>query len=44
MIESVWFVWVHAKCREVTPIVLSSVPGLLTAFIARGRMVLDPIF
>jgi uncharacterized membrane protein YphA (DoxX/SURF4 family) len=43
-IESLVFVWVHAKYREVSPIALSCVLGLLTAFIAYGRMVLHPIF
>ena len=42
-IESLAFVWVHAKYREITPIILSSVLGLLMAFIAYGRMVLQPI-
>ena len=43
-IESVVFVWVHAKYREITPIILSGVLGLLMAFIVYGRMVLKPIF
>jgi uncharacterized membrane protein YphA (DoxX/SURF4 family) len=43
-IESLVFVWVHAKYREITPIILSGVLGLLMAFIAYGRMVLKPIF
>ena len=43
-IESLVFVWVHARYREVTPIVLSSVLGLLMAFIAYGRMFLKPVF
>ena len=43
-IESLVFVWVHAKYREVTPIILSSVLGLLMAFIVYGRIVLKPIF
>ena len=42
-IESLVFVWVHAKYREITPIILSGVLGLLMAFIAYGRMVLKPI-
>src|ERR1700689_4099680 len=42
-IESFVFVWVHAKYREITPIILSGVLGLLVAFIAYGRMVLQPI-
>jgi hypothetical protein len=43
-IESLVFVWVHAKYGEITPIILSSLLGLLTAFIAYGRIVLKPIF
>jgi hypothetical protein len=43
-IESLVFVWVHAKYGEITPIILSGVLGLLMAFIAYGRMVLRPIF
>jgi len=41
-IESLVFVWVHLKYREITPIVMSAVLGLLMAFIAYGRMVLMP--
>ena len=33
-IESLVFVWVHAKYREITPIILSVVLGVLVAFIA----------
>jgi uncharacterized membrane protein YphA (DoxX/SURF4 family) len=43
-IESLVFVGVHVKYREVSPTILSSVLGLLMAFIAYGRMVLHPIF
>ena len=43
-IESLVFVWVHAKYREITTIIMSGVLGLLMAFIAYGRMVLKPIF
>ena len=42
-IESIVFVWVHVKYREITPIVMSAVLGLVTAFIAYGRTVLSPI-
>ena len=42
-IESFIFVWVHLKYREITPIILSGLLGLLTAFIAYGRMVVSPI-
>ena len=43
-IESLVFVWVHIKYREIAPIVFSGVLGFLMAFIAYGRMVLKPIF
>jgi hypothetical protein len=43
-IESLVFVWVHARYGEITPIILSGVLGLLMAFVAYGRMVLRPIF
>jgi len=42
-VESLVFVAVHVKYREVAPTILSSVLGLLMAFIAYGRMVLQPI-
>ena len=42
--ESLVFVWVHVKYREVAPMILSGVLGLLMAFIVYGRMVLQPIF
>jgi len=43
-IESLVFIGVHAKYREVASIILSAVLGLTMAFIAYGRMVLNPIF
>jgi uncharacterized membrane protein len=43
-IESLLFIGVHMKYREITPIVMSAVLGLLMAFVAYGRMVLQPIF
>jgi len=43
-IESIVFVWVHAKYGEIAPIIFSSVLGLLMAFLAYGRMALQPIF
>jgi hypothetical protein len=43
-IESIVFIGVHVKYREVAPTILSGVLGLLMAFIAYGRMVLHPIF
>ena len=42
-IESLVFIAVHVKYREITSIILSGVLGLLMAFIAYGRMVLKPI-
>lgn len=42
-IESLAFVWVHLKYREITTIIMSGVLGLLMAFLAYGRMVLSPI-
>jgi uncharacterized membrane protein YphA (DoxX/SURF4 family) len=38
-IESVLFIWVHVKYREIPPIIMSAVLGLLMAFVAYGRMV-----
>ena len=43
-VESLVFVGVHVKYREVTPTIMSVVLGLVMAFIAYGRMVLSPIF
>jgi uncharacterized membrane protein YphA (DoxX/SURF4 family) len=43
-IESLVFIWVHVKYREITPIIMSAVLGLLMAFIAYGRVFLKPIF
>ena len=42
-VESLVFIWVHAKYREIAPIVLSAVLGLVMAFVTYGRMVLSPI-
>jgi len=42
-IESLVFIWVHVQYRELPPIIMSGVLGLLMAFIAYGRMVLKPI-
>ena len=42
-IESLVFVWVHVKYREIATVVMSGVLGLLMAFVAYGRMVLEPI-
>jgi uncharacterized membrane protein YphA (DoxX/SURF4 family) len=42
-IESLVFIWVHVKYREVMPMIVSGVLGLLMAFIAYGRLVLKPL-
>jgi uncharacterized membrane protein YphA (DoxX/SURF4 family) len=42
-IESLVFIAVHVKYREMGPIIMSGVLGLVMAFIAYGRMVLKPI-
>jgi len=42
-IESLVFIWVHVRYREVPPIIMSGALGLLMAFVAYGRMVLQPI-
>ena len=43
-VESLVFVGVHIRYREVTPMILSGVLGISMAFIAYGRMFLQPIF
>lgn len=42
-IESLVFVGVHVKYREIPTIIMCVVLGLLMAFIAYGRMVLSPV-
>jgi hypothetical protein len=42
-VESLVFVGVHVKYREITPMILSGVLGLVMAFITYGRMALKPI-
>jgi uncharacterized membrane protein YphA (DoxX/SURF4 family) len=42
-IESLIFIGVHVKYREITPIIMSAVLSLLMAFIAYGRLILKPI-
>jgi len=42
-IESLVFIWVHVRYHEIGSIVMSGVLGLLMAFIAYGRLVLEPI-
>jgi uncharacterized membrane protein len=41
-IEGLVFIGVHMKYREITPIIMSAVLGLLMAFIAYGRFALKP--
>ena len=41
--ESLVFVGVHAKYREIGTIIVCVVLGLVMAFIAYGRMVLSPL-
>ena len=43
-VESLLFIWVHIKYREVAPTIMSAVLGLVAAFIAYGRTALHPIF
>jgi uncharacterized membrane protein YphA (DoxX/SURF4 family) len=42
-LESLVFIGVHVKYREVTPIIMSVVLGLVMAFVAYGRLVLQPV-
>src|SRR4051812_18574270 len=42
-IESLVFIGVHAKYREIAPIIMCAVLGLVMSFVAYGRMVLSPI-
>jgi uncharacterized membrane protein YphA (DoxX/SURF4 family) len=43
-IESLVFVWVHVKYREISSIIMVGVLGLLMAFVAYGRIALAPNF
>ncbi len=42
-IETLVFIWVHVQYREVPPIIMSAVLGLVMAFIAYGRIFLKPL-
>jgi len=42
-LESLVFIWVHIQSREVPPLIISAVLGLLMAFLAYGRIVLKPL-
>ncbi len=41
--ESLVFLWVHARGREVSALVMSAVLGLLMAFVAWGRLAWLPL-
>lgn len=43
-VESLVFIGVHIKYREIAPIIMSMVLGLLMACIVYGRLFLQPIF
>ena len=42
-LESLVFIWVHIQYKEVPPIIMSAVLGLLMAFVAYGRFALSPL-
>lgn len=42
-VETLVFIGVHVKYREIPPIVMSGVLGLVMAFVAYGRLALAPI-
>ena len=42
-VESLVFIAVHFRYREITPIVMSAVLGLVMTFVAYGRFALKPI-
>lgn len=42
-IESLVFISVHVRYKEIPPIIMSGVLGLAMAFVAYGRMILEPI-
>jgi len=42
-VESLVFIFVHVQYHEITPIIMSAVLGLVMAFVAYGRMILQPI-
>ena len=42
-IESLVFIGVHVKYRELAPIIMSGVLGLVMSLIAFGRLILEPI-
>ena len=42
-LESLVFIWVHQQYREVGPTIMSSALGVVMAFVAAGRVALQPI-
>lgn len=42
-VESLVFLWVHTRVREVGPLLFSGALGLLMAFLAYGRAFLVPL-
>ncbi len=42
-VESLVFLWVHTRVREVGPLLFSGALGLLMAFLAYGRVFLVPL-
>lgn len=42
-LESLLFIWGHVRYREIGPIMVSVVLGLMMAFIAYGRAMLAPL-
>ena len=42
-LETLVFIAVHVKTRDIVPILISAALGVIMAFIAYGRMVLNPI-
>jgi uncharacterized membrane protein YphA (DoxX/SURF4 family) len=42
-LETLVFIWVHVQYREIPPIIMAGVLGLLMAFIAYGRLAISPI-
>jgi uncharacterized membrane protein YphA (DoxX/SURF4 family) len=43
-LESLVFIWVHTRQRELAPILVSGALGLVMAFVAYGRMVSRPTY
>ena len=42
-VESLVFIGVHVKYREIPTVIMCAVLGLVMAFVAYGRMVLSPL-